>query len=59
MAVKTGEIPLTDVLTAAADLRARAVRALESRRTPLPADPDAARVSAWMVDAHQRHWAST
>jgi uncharacterized protein len=58
MAVKTGQVPLGDVLAETAALRARAVSAVDDGRTPLPASSDTARVCAWMVDAHQRHWAS-
>jgi hypothetical protein len=29
---------------------------LDAGRTPLPAEPDLDRVSAWSITAHRRHW---
>jgi hypothetical protein len=55
MAVKTGSVPLAE----AADLRARAVGALQDDRARLRVEPETARVSAWMVNAHQWHWTRT
>lgn len=44
MAVKTGQVPLGDVLAVTAALRTRAVSVIDNGRTPLPASSDTARV---------------
>ena len=58
--VKRGEVGrLDDVLREIAEVRTEVERALADGRTPLPAEPDLAAVSAWSVDAHRRHWGWT
>jgi len=55
--VKSGGVAeLDDVLTEIAAIRARIVGLLESGTMPLPAEADTARISAWSIDAHRRHW---
>lgn len=55
--VKTGGVPELDAVLAEVDgVRGAILDALASGRTPLPAEPDLERISAWSVDAHLRHW---
>jgi hypothetical protein len=58
LAIKTGGVSLEDVFAEVADLRARAAGALDAGRTLLRPSADVERVSAWAVEAHQRHWAA-
>lgn len=58
LAVKRGDVPaMADVLDEMDGVRARIEDLLGTGRTPLPAEPDAAAISAWAVGAHRRHWA--
>ncbi|MQM28220.1 nucleotidyltransferase domain-containing protein [Glycomyces albidus] len=55
--VKSGGVAdLGEVLDDIRSVRARTVAVLESGATPLAAEPDVDRISAWSVGAHQRHW---
>jgi predicted nucleotidyltransferase len=55
--VKSGGVAdLREVLADIDAVRARILDTLTSGRTPLPAEPDKDRISAWSVSAHQRHW---
>ncbi|MEJ3748657.1 nucleotidyltransferase domain-containing protein [Actinomycetes bacterium KLBMP 9797] len=56
--VKRGDVAdLGEVLREIAGMRSEVESRLLEGRTPLPADPDLDRVSAWSVAAHRRHWA--
>jgi len=56
-AVKRGDEPdLAAVLAAIEAIESEVEDRLRSGRTPLPAEPDRDRVSAWSVQAHRRHW---
>lgn len=57
--VKTGEVPLPQVLAEIAAVQAEVEELLATGRTPLPEHPDAAAVTAWSTDAHRRHWGWT
>lgn len=55
--VKRGEVPaLADVVGAIVQVEAEIEELLAGGRSPLPARPDVAAVSAWSVGAHRRHW---
>jgi hypothetical protein len=55
--VKRGEVPsLDEVLREIEALRVEIADRLTSGDTPLPQAPDVARISAWSVSAHRRHW---
>jgi predicted nucleotidyltransferase len=55
--VKSGGVKdIGDVLAEIDAVRTRIVGLLESGATPLPAEADIDRISAWSVDAHRRHW---
>lgn len=58
--VKRGEVgELGEVLQEIADTQEQVEELLASGRTPLPAEPDLARISEWTVGAHRRHWGWT
>lgn len=60
LAVKSGAVPDLDaVLAEIAAVRDRIEALLDAGTTPLPAEPDTDRISAWSVEAHLRHWAAT
>jgi len=55
--VKRGDVPeRDDVVREIAEVQAEIEERLAAGRTPLPAEPDLAAVSAWSVQAHRRHW---
>ena len=55
--VKRGEVPdIAAVLAETADVQAQVEDILATGRTPLPAEPAHAAISAWAVSAHRRHW---
>ncbi|QSB17398.1 nucleotidyltransferase domain-containing protein [Natronosporangium hydrolyticum] len=55
--VKRGDVPvMTDVLEEIDAVQREIETRLADGRTPLPAQPDWAAVSAWSVDAHRHHW---
>ena len=55
--VKRGDVPvMAEVLEEIDVVQREVVARLAEGRTPLPAEPDWAAVSAWSVDAHRRHW---
>ncbi|HLU28461.1 MAG TPA: nucleotidyltransferase domain-containing protein [Glycomyces sp.] len=56
-AVKSGAVAtVAEALAQIRAVRDRLVDRLERGATALPAEPDSARVSAWSVSAHRRHW---
>lgn len=58
-AMKTGaHATLASALAEIHDARSQLVSIIDEGRSVLPERPDTARISAWMVSAHQRHWAS-
>jgi uncharacterized protein len=57
LAVKRGDVAeLTEVLREIETVGSAIAAVLDSGRTPLPAAPDLATVTAWATDAHRRHW---
>ena len=55
--VKRGDVPDLQVVLDEIDQVAAEVQgALDSGRTPLPAEPDRAAINDWCVRAHRRHW---
>ncbi|HET9139395.1 hypothetical protein [Actinophytocola sp.] len=55
--VKRGDVPqMAEVLDEIAAVQREIEARLTDGRTPLPAEPDWAKISAWSVDAHRRHW---
>ncbi|MFI5625271.1 DNA polymerase beta superfamily protein [Nocardioides sp. NPDC051685] len=56
LAVKRGEVPREEVSAQITQLEAEVRGLLDSGRTPLPLDPDLARIDAWAVSAQRRHW---
>ncbi|HEU5472613.1 MAG TPA: hypothetical protein VFV67_18355 [Actinophytocola sp.] len=55
--VKRGEVPaIVDVLAEIADVQAEIERRLAAGDTPLPPQPDLARISTWSTTAHRRFW---
>jgi hypothetical protein len=55
--IKRGEVPsLAEVVAEIDGLRDEIEQRLRAGRTPLPEAPDQARISAWSVEAHRRHW---
>ena len=55
--VKRGEVrELTEVLDEITKVQAAVEECLATGRTPLPAHPDLAAISAWSVAAHREHW---
>ena len=56
-ALRRGERSAQEALETAAELELRLRELLDS--SPLPPEPDAGRIDAWLVDAHQRAWADS
>lgn len=57
LAVKRGDVAeLAEVVREIETVEAAIAAVLDSGRTPLPAEPDLATVTAWAADAHRRHW---
>lgn len=55
--VKRGDVSaIGEVLSEISDVQAEIERRLETGDTPLPAEPDAATISAWSTTAHRRYW---
>ena len=54
-AVRTGEVPLQDVLTKAGELE-RELKDLTTSSSPLQAEPDRERVESWMLDTYLMAW---
>jgi len=59
LAVKRGEVPRDDVLAEIESLERQVEELLAAGRCPLPEFAAESQISAWSVEAHQRHWAST
>jgi len=58
--VKRGDVSrLEDVLAEIDQVQAQVEQLLATGATPLPAEPDLARISAWSTHAHRRHWGWT
>jgi hypothetical protein len=55
--VKHGDVPvMADVLDEIDTVQREIETRLTDGRTPLPAEPDWATISAWSVNAHRQHW---
>lgn len=55
--VKRGDVSvMAEVLAEIDTVQTEIDEILAAGRTPLPAEPDLAAISAWSVDAHRRHW---
>ncbi|MGH3738564.1 MAG: nucleotidyltransferase domain-containing protein [Micromonosporaceae bacterium] len=55
--VKRGDVAeLADVLAEIDQVRAEVDALLDTGRTVTPPEPDRARIDAWSVEAHRRHW---
>jgi hypothetical protein len=54
MAIRTGELTLAETVAEIEQVEQRLAEALE--RTPLPPEPDRARVDAFLVEAYRRAW---
>lgn len=57
LAVKRGEVAREEVSAQISQLEAEVRELLASSRTPLPPEPDLARIDTWAISAQQRHWA--
>jgi uncharacterized protein len=58
--IKRGEVAeLTEVLTEIDQVEAAVQHHLDTGRTPLPAEPDLAAISAWAAQAHREYWGWT
>jgi uncharacterized protein len=58
--VKRGEVAdLAHVLAEIDQVQAAVQEWLADGRSPLPAEPDLAAISAWSIGAHRQHWAWT
>jgi hypothetical protein len=58
--VKRGDVAaLAEVVDEIDEVQASVEQILTAGTTPLPAEPDLDRISAWCVDVHRRHWGWT
>ncbi|WP_129336573.1 DNA polymerase beta superfamily protein [Cellulomonas endophytica] len=58
MEVKRGEVGFDEALRRVDEVRDRLDEAIRSGRSPLRERPDRERIDAWLVGAHERHWAA-
>jgi hypothetical protein len=56
LAVKRGEVPQSEVSAEIAELELTVRAALDTGKVAVPPRADLARLSAWSVRAHHRHW---
>lgn len=55
-AVKRGDVPRSEVSLEIARLESEVRNLLDKGATPLPETADFERITAWAIDAQQRHW---